>query len=137
MTITSIKSFKQENQQSNLYKKQETLMNYINKRQLLNIRILIHALQMQWEKVMAITIWKEIAKFYCLQYLCGWLVHVTLNMLMSLLKFIYITFFCYKLYISYIIIIIIYCWLQNTHLNKNTHLNTKLYLFNVTSLPTI
>ena len=38
--ITSVKSFKRENQRSNLYKKRETRINYINKRQLLYIRFL-------------------------------------------------------------------------------------------------
>ena len=37
----SVKPFKRENQRSNLYKKRETRMNYINRRQLLYIRFLI------------------------------------------------------------------------------------------------
>ena len=38
--ITSVKPFKRENQRSNLYKKRETRINHINKRQLLYIRFL-------------------------------------------------------------------------------------------------
>ena len=38
--MTSVKPFKQENQQSNLYKKEETLMIHINKQQPLNFRFL-------------------------------------------------------------------------------------------------
>ena len=33
--ITTVKPFKRENQMSNLYKKRETRINYINRRQLL------------------------------------------------------------------------------------------------------